>query len=239
MTVVESAQRFGAASRTRRLGRWIVLAVVLVLAAAAVWVVWFSSLLTAKEVRVLGAVTVSVDQVRQVAAVPAGQPLARIDADAIAARVETIPRVATVEVRRGWPDVLVARRHRARTARGRAGRRRHSPTSTTRVCSSAAPGRQPSTMPLLSAVSDSARASALAAVDAMPVDLRVLIDEVRARTFDDVSSCCATAARCSGGTPTAPTARLLVLRSLLTLGAARYDVSAPDLPTTSGRLATP
>src|SRR5512140_2317662 len=104
MTVVESAQRFGAQSRTRRTRRWAVVAALVVLAALAVWVVWFSPLLTVREVRVLGAVEVSADSVRQAAAVPVGVPLARVDAAGIAERVGALPRVASVEVRRGWPD---------------------------------------------------------------------------------------------------------------------------------------
>ena len=108
VTLLESAQRFGAVQRTRRTRRWVALVVGVALVAAALWVGrWFSTLLSVKEVRVLGAVDVSVSSVRQAAAVPAGIPLARVDTAGIAERVGAIPRVASVEVRRGWPDVLV------------------------------------------------------------------------------------------------------------------------------------
>ncbi|MFN8169185.1 MAG: FtsQ-type POTRA domain-containing protein [Candidatus Nanopelagicales bacterium] len=238
MTVVESAQRFGAAARTRRVWRWVAAAVVLALVALGVWVVWFSSLLTVKEVRVLGTTAVSADQVRQAADVPARIPLARVDADGIAARVGAIPRVASVEVRRGWPDVLVVvvteRTPLVVVADG------------SQLAYLDATGakfgevsRQPATMPLVSAATDAARASSLAVVAALPDDLRRTVDEVRARTIDDVVLVLRDGSKVQWGNADRSDRKAAVLRSLLTLGAARYDVSAPDLPTTSGRLETP
>ena len=38
---------------------------------------------------------------------PPGTPLARVDTDAVAARVGALPPVASVEVSRSWPGTLV------------------------------------------------------------------------------------------------------------------------------------
>lgn len=236
MTVVESAQRFGAATRRRHVLRWVALAVVVVLVALGVWIVWFSSLLTVKEVRVLGTVAVSADQVRQAAAVPPRQQLARVAVDAITARVEAIPRVQSVEVRRGWPDVVVL----VVTER--------SPLVVVADGSGFAyldaegvrfgeAGRQPATMPLLSAANDNARTSSLAVVAALPADLRSSVEEVRAKTFDDVTLVLRDGSKVQWGNAERSERKAVVLRSLLPLAAARYDVSAPDLPTTAGSLA--
>jgi cell division protein FtsQ len=235
VTVVESAQRFGAATRRRHWRRWIALAVVAVLVGAAVWVVWFSSLLTVKEVRVLGTVAVSADQVRQAAAVPPRQPLARVDVDAITSRVEAIPRVQSVEVRRGWPDVLVLvvseRTPLVVVADGSS----FAYLDAEGVRFGEA-GRQPATMPLLSATTDIARSSSLAVVAALPADLRATVGEVRAKTFDDVTLVLRDGSKVQWGNADRSERKAVVLRSLLPLKAARYDVSAPDLPTTSGTL---
>jgi cell division protein FtsQ len=235
VTVVESAERFGAATRTRHLRRWIAVAVVVALTALGVWVVWFSSLLTVAEVRVLGTVAVSADQVRQAAAVPARQPLARVDVDGVAARVGAIPRVGSVEVRRGWPDVLVVvvteRTPLVVVADG-AGFA-YLDASGVRFGEA---GRQPSTMPLLVAVDDASRTSALAVAAALPADLRATVGEVRARTIDDVTLVLRDGSRVQWGNAERSDRKAVVLRSLLPLAAARYDVSAPDLPTTSGSL---
>ena len=239
MTVVESAQRFGTATRSRHWRhwrRWVALVVALALVGLAVWVVWFSTLLTVKEVRVLGAVEVSSDQVRQAAAVPPGQPLARVDVAGITARVEAIPRVQSVEVRRGWPDVVVvvvAERTPLVVVVDGAG---FAFLDAEGVRFGEA-GRQPATMPLFSAVTEEARASSLAVVAALPSDLRASVQEVRARTFDDVTLVLRDGSKVQWGSADRSDRKAAVLRSLLPLGAARYDVSAPDLPTTSGSLA--
>ena len=89
--------------------RWVVWRRVLlaVLGAAAVglavWLVFFSSLLAVSGVQVEGVSLLSARQVQRVAAVPVGRPLATVDLGAIAARVENLAPVASVDVSRAWP----------------------------------------------------------------------------------------------------------------------------------------
>ncbi len=59
---------------------------------------------------------------------------------------------------------------------------------------------------------------------------------MRARTFDDVRLVLRDGSIVQWGNAERSDRKAVVLRSLLTLKAARYDVSAPDLPTTSGTL---
>jgi cell division protein FtsQ len=235
MTVIESAQRF--TTPTRRRGWLRILAAVLAAAAVAVavWVVWFSSWLTAQEVRVLGAVDVSADAVRQAADVSLGTPLARVDVDGITERVGAIPEVGAVEVRRGWPDVLVV----VVTER----------TPLVVAKASDAPGYvyvdesgarfgavgvRPRDLPLLRAYGAEARTAALAVVASLPADLERRVTGVVARTRDDVVLTLRTGAQVRWGSAERAERKAEVLRALLPVRAEVYDVSAPDLPTTTG-----
>ena len=233
MTVVESAQRFGAAARTRRTTRWAVPAVVAVLIGAAVWLVWFSSLLSVKEVRVLGAVDVSVDAVRQAAAVPAGVQLARVDPGGIIDRVGALPRVASVEVRRGWPNVLVivvSERQPVAVTKDGTGYS-YLDASGARFGSMSA---VPHGVPVVSAANANAMVSALAVYAALPRSLATRVASVVARTRDDVVLTLGDGTTVQWGNADQSDRKAAVLAALLKIKAPSYDVSAPDLPTTRG-----
>lgn len=101
----------GKRKQRRRGGRRIwpfVLVGVLVMAllGTAVWLVWFSSVLTAQQVQITGLKTLSRAQVTEQAAVPMGTPLARQDLTGIADRVADFPQVEHVVVERSWPDTV-------------------------------------------------------------------------------------------------------------------------------------
>jgi cell division protein FtsQ len=70
------------------------------------WLIWVSPLLAVRSVEVSGVALLSEDEVRQAAAVPLGRPLARVDTDAVRARVAALPAARSVEVSRGWPATL-------------------------------------------------------------------------------------------------------------------------------------
>ena len=87
--------------------RRLVLALLLVgLVAGAVWVVFFSSYVTAREVDVRGNSTIPDAKIERAAEVPIGTPLARVDMDAIVERVQPITAVRYVEVGRSWPHTV-------------------------------------------------------------------------------------------------------------------------------------
>lgn len=90
-------------SRLRRLA--LLLAVLAVLAGLG-WLVLFSTVLETRQVEVSGTQIVSEEQVIETAQVPLGTPLTRIPAAAIKQRVLSLPAVAEVKLRRGWPHTL-------------------------------------------------------------------------------------------------------------------------------------
>jgi cell division protein FtsQ len=79
----------------------------LAVAVALVWVVAFSPLLAVRDVEVVGVPGNQVPTIRRLAAVPTGQPLARVDQDAVAARVAELATLADVSIERSWPSTLV------------------------------------------------------------------------------------------------------------------------------------
>jgi len=95
-----------AESRSRRGRLWLVVGLVLVLLAAAAWAVGFSSVFGVRSVTVKGNHLVSAKQVRQVAAVVRGEPLARLDKQAIERRVEQLPAVRQVKVATSFPSTV-------------------------------------------------------------------------------------------------------------------------------------
>jgi cell division protein FtsQ len=80
------------------------------LVAALVWVVGFSSVLATRTVTVTGLGDPAEQQaVVAAAAVPLGTPLARVDAGGATDRVARIPTIASVTVSRSWPSTVVVR----------------------------------------------------------------------------------------------------------------------------------
>jgi cell division protein FtsQ len=71
-----------------------------------VWLFGFTAVFGVKAVDVTGAPIAGADQIRAVAAVADGTPLARVDTDAVADRVRSVASVASVDVSRSWPSTL-------------------------------------------------------------------------------------------------------------------------------------
>lgn len=81
-------------------------AAAVVVALLVTWLVAFSPLLGASVVQVQGATTLSADQVRTAAAVAHGTPLVRLDAGAVARRVQQLPQVASATVTVTYPSTV-------------------------------------------------------------------------------------------------------------------------------------
>jgi cell division protein FtsQ len=75
--------------------------------AGAAWAVLGSSLLVVRHVEVTGGDTVPAASIREAAAIRRDTPMARLDASAVARRVEQITLVASASVHRSWPDTVV------------------------------------------------------------------------------------------------------------------------------------
>jgi cell division protein FtsQ len=108
--VPSSVRRFMARARQRRLRAalpWAVCLGVLLVVGGLAWLVYGTPVLGVRDVRVVGVQVLTPEQVRQAVDVPQDEPLARVDLDAVRARVRAIPAVDHVVVRRSWPSTLV------------------------------------------------------------------------------------------------------------------------------------
>lgn len=112
MTMTGVSDATGRIDRRRRHGRRrrvlliAVAAGVLVVLGGLGWLVFGSPLFGVRNVTVEGATLISTSEVERIADLPAGQPLARVDLDAVATRVSGLPQVAKVSVARQWPDTI-------------------------------------------------------------------------------------------------------------------------------------
>jgi cell division protein FtsQ len=204
---------------------------VIALVALAVWVVWFSPLLAVGQVTVKGDTTLAPSEVIAAAAVPLGTPLARVDAVGVAQRIQALPRVGDVEVRRGFPRelVLVVNERIPVAVVTSEGSTLHTVDS-----SGAIIGRVASagTLPVITTTAAQGRAAALAVITTMPATLLHDVASVAAGSPDSVNLTLRKGTRVVWGDSSRPERKAQVLSALMHRPAAVYDVSAPDFPAT-------
>lgn len=231
--------------RRRRVLRALVLLLAVLLVAGAIWAVWFSSLLAAKQVRVIGVEGSRADAVLAQARIPVGQPLARIDTQPAEEAVRSLPWVATAEVRRGWPSeivIAVTTREPVAVLLGAAS----ATSATTPGATASAPVRQavdasgvvfdpegalPKDLPRVTAQGD-ALTEAMAVLSGLPEDLSRRVSSVEATTRDNVVLRLKSGDQVRWGSADQEAFKADVLRALLRRKADLYDVSAPEMPTT-------
>jgi len=91
--------------------RRIIMASVLTVLALGINLVWFSSVFDVRSVRIFGTHYTTKSRIMQAAQIAIGDPIARINVGAVRQRVEAIPQVASVDVRRGFPHSIVIEVH--------------------------------------------------------------------------------------------------------------------------------
>jgi cell division protein FtsQ len=235
-TVQIARKRF---ARRQWARRWLALRGVLVgllalaLVAGAVWLVFFSSALGVRGVEVEGVDVLDRAEVRRVAEVPIGRPLARVSLEAIEARVESLAPVKSVDVSRSWPDhvrIAVVEREAVAVVE-RDGRIRGVDEEGVmfRTYASA-----PAGLPVVQ-ISARTRAEALEeaalVVDALPDDLAGRVDHVAVETVDSISLQLRNGRTVFWGSAADSPDKARVLAVLLRQKASVYDVSVPGQPT--------
>lgn len=222
------------ATRRTRLRRAAIVVGTLGALGLATWVVGYSDLLTADEVRVTGVEGPLADTVAEAADIGLGQPLARIDTDAARTGAEAIPDVASASVTRSWPSsVVVAVEPRVPVVSlpGDDGWYRVDVEGVL-----FAPGPAPAAdLPVLVAPDDQrgadARAAGVAVAGALPRPVLRQVERVEATSVLDVRLVLRDGRVVTWGSADDAEAKVAVLTVLLDTPATQYDVSVPDRPT--------
>jgi cell division protein FtsQ len=235
--VVDSAALFGRRRWSRRLRSWrpMLLGVLLVLVVGFLtWVVFASTWLGMRHLDVEGLHRVTEAEVAAAADVAPGTPLARVDLDAVQARVEAIPAVAAATVHRGWPHTIgvtvTERRPVAAVHSGdgwwlmdRTGAL-FEPTPDPQpgqTVVEVGPGAGPETLRQVASV-----------LGLMPADLAARTLRVTASTEDSITLQLSGGAEVRWGSASASAEKARVLQALVHHKASYYDVSVPSQPAT-------
>jgi cell division protein FtsQ len=235
---LQERRRFARRRFVRRLislRPWLITGLVVVLVAFAAWVVLASSWLAADTVKVTGTSVLSQAAVRAKADVPIGKPLARIDTDAIAARVETLTPVQSVDVSRCWPHTVcieVTERQAVAVVTKESKLYALDESGVLFRQYARAPAGLPSVHMTATASTD-ALTEAARVVTALPADLADRVGYVDVRTVDEISLHLRRGAVVVWGSADESSDKAEVLSALLQAkpGASEYDVSAPGNPT--------
>jgi cell division protein FtsQ len=238
--LLERAQRqFARRQRSvRRRGRlpWLIGGLVVVLAGAAVWAVYFSSLLAVSSVQVRGVHDVQRSTVLSAAQVPVGDQLARLDTDAIARRVRAITQVADAKVSRAWPHrVVITVTERVPVAAVTDGSR-YELVDAEGVAFRTVP-KQPTDLPVALIAGPRREVtirSVVAVSAALPADLRGRVRSITAGSPDSIELRLDGGVKVVWGSAEQSDRKVAVLAALMHRKATVYDVSAPDLPVTQG-----
>lgn len=204
---------------------------------AGVWIAWFSTWFAADKVAVSGTTSLDEAAVARVAQVPMGEPLLRIDTRAVAKRVAKLPQVESVEVSRGWSDVIEIKvTERVAVAWLTKDKKPWAVDITGAIFRELE--AKPDDLPELRVDRFDMRSLGAAAGVAgdLRADGRALLDEVlviEADTKDSVALQLADDTRIVWGSRADTAAKVRVLRPLREIEATVYDVAAPDNPTTS------
>ncbi|MGA9871879.1 MAG: FtsQ-type POTRA domain-containing protein [Rhodococcus sp. (in: high G+C Gram-positive bacteria)] len=197
-------------------------------------VVYFSPLLTVRTIDVDGAVTVPQQEILAELAVPMGEKLVRVDANAAAQRVAAIPALASVRVQRQYPStirVTVAERVAVVFVDRPDGTHLLDADGVDFAVAPPPPGvlRLVTDNP---GADDPATESALAVLDSMPRALRDTLVEVRAGSASDVTLQLADGRTLVWGNRDNSERKSAVALALMSQPGQILDVSSPDLPTT-------
>ncbi|HEY3200566.1 MAG TPA: FtsQ-type POTRA domain-containing protein [Actinomycetes bacterium] len=228
-------RRAGRARRVKLVG---LVLVVVALTALGWWAVWRSPLLDVRRVEVVGAYHVPAAEIRATAAVPMGQPLARLNAADIADRVESIARVADVAVARRWPHtvrIIVEERTPAVAVAGTGGFVLVDGTGFAFETVGARPAGVPLVIGADAATLGADRVDAVVeTLAAVPPAVRAKVTEVAAPSAETVTLKLRDGVHIVWGSAQDGARKAVVLTALMRTRATLYDVSVPEAPVTHG-----
>jgi cell division protein FtsQ len=211
-------------------------AVLAVLVATLVWAVGFSPLLAVREVEVVGVPRSEVAAIRDLAAVPIGRPLARVDGAAVASRVAERATLADVSIERSWPSTLVIHaspRVPVLAVKNPQGQLQVVDADGVAYAQVSAP---PKGVPVVAAataqgLSRDALRAAVSVVRVLPAQLQHRVTAVTVSGADLVTMKVGRTTVTWGGVDQ-PEKKLAILTALLKGAPKEIDVSAPDTPVT-------
>ncbi len=237
--VSSSANRFRERALSNRRRPWRrALLVVLALGtvAALVWVVGWSAWLGVDDIEVTGVSGPEAQAVARLVQVPVGTPLARVDTDAVGARVRERVTVAEVSVRRSWPGTLtveVVPRSAALVVRNPQGRLEVVDAEGVTFGTVRA---VPKGVPVVTATdpkgtSKEALLSSLALLDALPANLATGVSGIKVSSANLITFTLGKRSVVWGSGEDSER-KVAILTALLKTPAKVIDVSAPDTPVT-------
>jgi cell division protein FtsQ len=237
--VAEEANRFrerALSHRRRAWRRWLLWLTAAGVVALLGWVVGWSTLLGVDDIEVSGVSGSEAAAVAELAAVPTGTPLARVDTDAVAARVRERITVAEVSVRRSWPGTLsvdVVPRTAALVVKNPRGRLE---VVDAEGIAFAVVRTAPKGVPVVTATGSrgttpGALQSSLALLQALPADISGDVTSLTVSSADLVTFTLGSRT-VVWGSGEEPARKVAILRALLRTKAKVIDVSAPDTPVT-------
>lgn len=215
--------------------RWIAVLIVLTIAGLS-YVLFFTSFLGVRSVEVYGASSVPADQIRAAAAVPYLRPMLRLDTGQIAARVNRLPGVASVDVSRSWPstvEITVIERNPAAFFAGQGGFHLVDPTGFDYKTVQGEPAGLPELTLARVAPDDPVTRSVMAVLASLPQALGKEVAAVRAKTPGGVEFTLENGKVVRWGDAGEADRKAKVLAVLLTRNGHTYDVASPELPTVS------
>lgn len=217
--------------------RLLLLAGVLLLAFGA-WVLLLSTWLGVRDVNVTGVGHLSADQLLEAAAITPGTPLARLDAAAVARRVDSVPGVAEVDVERSWPHGVHISVVESTPVAAVLENGSYAAMDDEGVLFRALP-KAPSRLPLVRAdsLAEESRKDALAevaeVVGSLSPDIAHRVDHVELSSVDSIVLQLRDGDEVHWGSAESSQQKAAVLAALLDIPASVYDVSVPEQPTTS------
>lgn len=196
-------------------------------------ILYFTPIMSARNVLVTGSAAVSQEEVLAAAAVPPGEPLLQINTDTVAERVATIRRVASARVQREYPSTLritVVERVPVVVKDYPDG-----PHLFDRDGVDFATAPPPNLLPYLDAdnpgPNDPPTKAALEVMLALPPDVVSQVGRIAAPSVASISLTLTDGRTVVWGTTDRTDEKALKLAALLTQPGQTYDVSSPDLPT--------